>query len=591
MHPDTTKQHKKNAWAVTSTKDRLALSRTLLSIMKDGVFFADQDLRVRYANPSFSSYTDLDAFEPGPPTLNDLYSEPMNERPLANARAALESVGYWSGELTKSRQSGKPSVQELRIAVASDASAAKSGVAGPRYVGVIRDVTEEREALERLAWSRHHDELTGLPNRALFSAAVDSIIKRSEGTDATLVVVTADLDNFKRYNTDHGHDYGDRILRAVGKRVASTVRAGDISARTGGDEFSVLMPVRGCDEAGEAATRVQSAFNEPLEVEGKSFLIRASLGVSLWPRDGANAGDLLAAADVAMQACKDDARVCIQHFNESLYQNRRGRTGLEADLRSAIDSGLLSVHYQPVVRVATGQIESVEALVRWEDPIRGDMAPDNFIPLAEETGLIVRLGEMVMRSACRQGGAWSKGDGLAVKVAVNVSPVQLERPEFPGMIAEVLESTGLAPDRLIVEITESVLLERLDDAALGLARLKALGVALSVDDFGTGYSSLSYLKNLPIDIVKIDREFVKDIETSSPALEIISGIIGLAHRMGLSVVAEGVETAEQYYLLKSMDCDHAQGFLFSQALPAMELEGRYLARGGGSRYSSFLFRR
>ena len=229
--------------------------------------------------------------------------------------------------------------------------------------------------------------------------------------------------------------------------------------------------------------------------------------------------------------------------------------------------------------------------MRWDDPIRGDVAPENFIPLAEETGLIIRLGELVMRAACRQGGAWSRVDGSLLKVSVNVSPLQLQRPEFPGMIAEVLESTGLSPDRLIVEITESVLLESLDDAALGLARLKTLGVSLSVDDFGTGYASLSYLKNLPIDIVKIDREFVKDIENSGAALEIVSGIIGLAHRMGLSVVAEGVETAEQFFLLKSLDCDHAQGFLFSHALPALELEGRYLSRGGGSRYSSFLFRR
>jgi EAL domain-containing protein (putative c-di-GMP-specific phosphodiesterase class I) len=196
-----------------------------------------------------------------------------------------------------------------------------------------------------------------------------------------------------------------------------------------------------------------------------------------------------------------------------------------------------------------------------------------------------------MRAACRQGGAWCTGEAASLRVSVNVSPVQLARPEFPALIAEILAMTELQPDRLIVEITESVLLERLDEAALGIARLKALGVSLSVDDFGTGYSSLSYLKNLPIDIVKVDREFIKDIEHSSAAREIVSGIVALAHRMGLSVVAEGVETAEQFYLLKSMECDHAQGFLFSRALPPLELEGRYLSRGTGSRYSSFLFRR
>lgn len=572
-------------WGETSAAARLSLSRTLLSIMKDGVFFADAEMRVRYANPAFSAAKDLEAFDE-PPTLSLLYPEPMNDRPLANAKAALESVGYWSGELTKSRQTGRPSVEEIRLAVAPDA-----GEGGARYVGVVRDVTDEREAVERLAWARNHDELTGLPNRALFSAAVDSVIKRSDAAASCLVIVTADLDDFKRYNTDFGHDCGDRLLRAVGKRVAAAVRAGDISARTAGDEFSILMPVRAPEEAGEAAGRVMGAFDEPIELEGRRYPIRASLGVAVWPRDGANAVELLAAADIALQECKDTGRSGVCEFDESLYKGRKGRTTLEADLRSAIDTGILSVHYQPVVRIASGAIESVEALVRWNDPIRGDVAPDSFIPLAEETGLIVRLGELVMRSACRQGGAWCAGEGAALKVAVNVSPVQLERPEFPAMIADVLAATALPPERLIIEITESVLLERLDAAALGIARLKALGVSLSVDDFGTGYSSLSYLKNLPIDIVKIDREFIKDIEGSSAALEIVSGIIGLAHRMGLSVVAEGVETAEQFYLLKSMDCDFAQGFLFSYALPPLELESRYLARGSTSRYSSFLFRR
>ncbi|PKL23190.1 MAG: hypothetical protein CVV47_15930 [Spirochaetae bacterium HGW-Spirochaetae-3] len=592
MRSDETETEKAEQWGAASKGDRLALSRALLSIMKDGVFFADKDLRIRYANQAFSRAVGLDAFDREPPTLSQLYPEPMNDRPLSNARAALESIGYWSGELTKSRHSSRPSVEEIRITIAPEIAADESATSGgPRYVGVVRDVTDEREALERLAWTRNHDELTGLPNRILFSAAIDSVIKRSDATKSSLVIVTADVDDFKRYNTDFGHDCGDMLLRAAGKRIAATVRAGDICARTAGDEFSILMPVRASEEAQEAAARVKTAFDEPIELEGKRYPLRASLGVAVWPRDGANSVELLAAADVALQACKDSGRNCITQFSEGLYQNRRGRTTMEADLRDAIDTGLLCVHYQPVVRVATGAIDSVEALVRWDDPIRGDVAPESFIPLAEETGLIVRLGELVMRSACRQGGAWSKGEGPALKVSVNVSPVQLQRPEFPAMIAEVLETTGLAPDRLIVEITESVLLERLDDAALGLSRLKALGVSLSVDDFGTGYSSLSYLKNLPIDIVKIDREFIKDIELSSAALEIVVGIVGLAHRMGLSVVAEGVETAEQFYLLRTMDCDFVQGFLFSHALPPLELEGLYLSRGGGSRYSSFFFRR
>lgn len=591
MRSDNTVDEKKGLWGETSRNDRLALSRTLLSIMKDGVFFANKDFRILYANPVFARSSGLDAFDNEPPALDRLYPEPMNERPLANARAALESIGYWSGELIRSRQSDRPAILELRMSLAAETSAACDMTEGPRYVGIVRDVSDEREALERLAWTRNHDELTGLPNRNLFSAAIDSVIKRGNEASDSFIVVTADLDDFKSYNTDFGHSFGDLLLRAAGKRIASATRSGDITARTASDEFSVLMAGRSPDEAHAAATEIQAAFDVPIELEGQRCPLRASIGIAVWPKDGANAEELLAAADMALQVCKEAGRNGITQFSDGICRDRKGRSTLEADLRSAIDSGLLAVHYQPVIRVATGAMDSVEALVRWDDPIRGDVAPERFIPLAEETGLIVRLGELVMRSACGQGGAWSKNDSASLKMSVNVSPVQLMRPEFPGMIAEVLEGTGLPPERLIVEITENVLFERLDEAALGIARLKALGVSISVDDFGTGYSSLAYLKNLPIDILKIDREFIKDIEKSAAGLEIVGGIIGLAHRMGLSVVAEGVEKAEQFYLLRTLGCDFAQGFLFSHALPAVELEGRYLMRASGSRYSSFQFRR
>ncbi|GAB1455725.1 MAG: EAL domain-containing protein [Spirochaetia bacterium] len=594
MRNDGLEEDQNKPWGKASSQDRLGLSRTLLSIMKDGVFFADANLRVRYANPSFARTSGLDSFTAEPPQLRDLYPEPMNDRALSNARVALESVGFWTGELMKSRQTGRQSVEEVRMAV-SLATTSPDGSTlleeAPRYVGVVRDVSDEREALERLAWSRNHDELTGLPNRPLFSAAIDSVIKRSDGSNSYLVVVSADIDDFKRYNTDFGYECGDMLLRAVGKRIASTVRAGDISARTAGDEFAVLMAVSSLKEAEEASERVQSAFKESIKIDDeRCFPLRASLGVSIWPRDGSTAAELLAAADIALQACKDAGRGCMLQFSENLCQDRRGRSSLETDLSGSLDAGQLSVHYQPVIRVSTGSVDSVEALVRWNHPIRGNVSPCSFIPLAEETGLIVRLGEMVMRSACKQGGAWAKNEA-ELKVSVNVSPVQLRCAEFPVMLAELLESTGLPPERLIVEITESVLLERFEDAALGIARLKNLGVMLSVDDFGTGYCSLTYLKNLPIDIVKIDREFIKDIEKSTASREIVMGIIGLAHRMKLSVVAEGVETAEQYYLLKNMQCDHAQGFLFSQAIPPLEFEERYMVRGCASRYSTFLFRR
>ena len=572
-------------WGEASVTDRLALSRTLLSIMPDGVFFADGMLRIRYANPSFVKAMELDSHDAAAPSLDRLYPDADNGRALANARAALASVGWWSGELTRMTPEGDVTFERLTMAVAPEA-----GSSGVRYVGICHDLTAERTAETRLEWARNHDELTGLPNRALFVDAVDAVIRRCDETGPCLVVATADLDGFKRFNNDYGHETGDAILKAAARRLVAVVRAGDMTARTAGDEFSVLFHVRSPEEAVDAAARVRAAFEEPLVVDGAIHAVRASVGAAVWPRDGRDASSLLAAADLAMQACKDRGRDGVLVFDDHISMERRCRCDLEADLRNAIDGGLLSVHYQPVVSMASGCVESVEALVRWRDPVRGDVEPDRFIPLAEETGLILGLGELVLRAACDQGGRWSRCHAPDLKVAVNVSTVQLERADFPALLSDVLTRTGLPPERLVVEITESVLLSDVARAAGALARLKALGVSISVDDFGTGYSSFSYLKNLPLDIVKIDREYVKDIGTSLMAREIAGGMIDLAHRMNLSVVAEGVETAEQFYILRALDCDHAQGFLFSRALPACELEGRYLARGGGSRFSTFLLR-
>lgn len=576
-------------WGDANDTDRLALSRALLDILPDGTFFADCALNIRYANPSFVRMALFQA-HPADVSLDQLYPRPENAKQLSNARAALSAVGYWSGELARTDEEGFPRIDEITLTAAREASGFLPGApdSAPRYVGVARDITKRREAEERLAWTRNHDELTGLPNRALFAATLDAVIARSGATGAPVVIATADLDDFKRYNTDFGHEMGDRLLKAAAERLSSRVRPGDIVARTAGDEFTTIMVVRAIDHAHTAAAVVRDAFAAPLTLDGADYPLRASLGVAVWPSDGSDAATLMAAADLALQECKDHGKNGIMCFDEGLYRNRRGRTQLESELRDAIDGELLSVHYQPVVRVSDGAVESVEALVRWRHPSRGELQPDTFIPLAEETGLIVDLGALVLRAACAQGDRWNRAGTPSLRVAVNVSPVQLERPDFPDMMAEALARSGLAPGRLVVEITESVLLERLDDAAYALGALKSLGIGISVDDFGTGYSSFSYLKNLPVDTLKIDREFINGMENSQTAKDIVAGIISLAHRMNMTVVAEGVETADQYYLLRGMECDFAQGYLFGRPLPAPELEGRYFARGGASRFSSFL---
>ncbi|MBP7263258.1 MAG: EAL domain-containing protein [Spirochaetia bacterium] len=573
-------------WGETTDLERLALSRTLLAIMRDGVFFADADLRVRYANPAFRSMSVWDD-ERDAPGLDELYPGPFNARPLTNAKAALAAVGYWSGELARTDRNGDIRLDDVTIALTHNEGPRREGSA--RYAAVVRDVTAQREAEERLAWARNHDELTGLPNRVLFAALLESALLRAGASGSALAVVAADLDNFKRFNTDFSHDEGDRILRAAADRLCLRVHPGDVLARTGGDEFCVIMALRSAEDAHAAAEIVRDAFAEPVATDNGAYALRTSVGVAVWPRDGADAASLIAAAELAMQECKDQGKDGVMCFDEGLYRERKGRARLEASLREAIAAKTLSVHYQPVVRVSDGMIEGVEALVRWRHPERGDLLPDSFIPLAEETGLIVGLGELVLNTACGQGASWTGNTVPDFKVAVNVSPLQLERDDFPSVIMKSLDSAGLPPQRLVLEITESVLLGKTDTARRSLARLKGLGVGMSVDDFGTGYSNLVYVKDLPVDFLKIDRMFVRDMERSSVAREIVAGTITMAHRMNLRVVAEGVESAEQFYMLRSMECDSAQGYLFGAALPAMELEGRYLCRGG-SRHSSFLLR-
>lgn len=578
-------------WPSASDADRLALSRTLLDMMAEGAFFADRNLRIRYANPAFLRMIGHIAEDDGL-SMDTVYRNSENLSVLANARAALESVGFWSGELRRQDTLGSTRMYRLMISAARGSSGfgldACDG--SPCYVGLAQDVSEQRKAEDQLVWARNHDELTSLSNRSLFCANLDATIARSGGS-AALVVVCADLDDFKRYNTDYGHDLGDRLLKAAAQRLCARLRPGDTLARTAGDEFTALLPVRSMDHASRAAESIRDAFADPFCLDGKEFILKASLGVAVWPADGPDAATLLSAADLALQACKDQGKDGIMCFDENLSMTRRGKAQLESELRDAIGSELLSVHYQPVIRVSDGSVQSVEALVRWRHPQRGDLAPDSFIPLAEETGLIVGLGTLVLKSACAQGDLWSASSAPELRIAVNVSPVQLERPDFPDILAETLERSGLPASRLVVEITESVLVERLDNAAKVLGSIKKLGVGISVDDFGTGYSSFSYLKNLPVDTLKIDREFVMGMENSATAREVVSGIIDLAHRMNLSVVAEGVESAEQYYILRDMGCNFVQGFLFGRPVPAQELEGRYFTRIGSSRFSAFLLRR
>jgi diguanylate cyclase (GGDEF)-like protein len=553
--------------------------------MSDGVFIADGSLSIHFANPALEGMLRLESGAL-PLSLDELYPEPGNSGALSNARAALGTVGFWNGEMARTDATGTICIDELTVALAPGLEGLEDRAL--RYVGIVRDVTKAKEARERLLWAQRHDKLTGLPDRAQFSKSVQKAILQAKAGEGAVAVIMADLDNFKRFNTDYGHEEGDCILKAAALRLQNALSAGQYLARTGGDEFSILTSLRSPGDAAKAAERIRDSFLGQLRTDKGRYELRASIGVAVWPQDGQDQESLLSAADLAMQSCKNQGKDGVLRFDQGIFIKHHGKSLLEAELRTAIERDQIQVHYQPIIRVKDGLIEGVEALARWKHPLQGDVAPDSFIALAEETGLIQSLGRSVLSAACAQASLWCRANAKHLRVAVNISAMQLERGDFTQLVLEAIDGAGLAPENLTVEITESVLLSKLAEAGAALTTLKALGVAVSVDDFGTGYSSLNYIKDLPVDSLKIDREFVRDMTRSSVAMEIVNSTIAMAHRINLRVVAEGVENAEQFYLLRSMGCDSAQGYLFGKALPAAEIEGRYLCRGG-SRYSSYLF--
>ena len=428
----------------------------------------------------------------------------------------------------------------------------------------IEDITEKRRTEARLAYMAKHDALTGLPNRSLFQERLEAGLAMVGGDDL-LAVLFVDLDNFQQINDTLGHSVGDAVLVEVADRLRFVVGENDVVARFSADEFVVLQNGgRTVNDVTSLATRIIESIGAITEVEGKAIVCGASIGIALAPRDGNDADQLLKSADMALGRAKAGGKGILHFYEEEMDRRAQARRAIEMDLRQALQNDELAVYFQPLLNLKTLSISTCEALVRWPHPVRGMVSPADFIPVAEETGLVIELGRQVMRKACQACAGWPE----TVRVAVNLSSVQFERDDVVKLVGDTLKATGLAPDRLELEITETLLLQ--DSAAILdiLNQLKAMGVRLALDDFGTGYSSLSYLHKFPLHKVKIDRSFVRNITTDKKSAKLLRGVTRLGAELGLSVVVEGVETHEQ---LKMIDAPgvvgEIQGFILSPAVP------------------------
>jgi len=480
------------------------------------------------------------------------------------------------------------SPETIRLVALAIAAVACGGLAVTQVIAFYRgrllehtrrNASEVKELNARLQHIATHDALTGLPNRHLLKERLAKALSSTQRPERTIAVAVLDLDRFSAVNHSLGHGVGDRLLCEIAQRLESAVPSEHTLARFGGDEFAVLIDhVAARLEAQTVTTTILATLERPMYVNGEEIRVRPSIGVSVWPDDARRADDLLAHAEAALRGVKQRGGCEVSFFKPGMSDSMQERLALENNLRRALAAGEFELHYQPQLSSRTGRILAIEALVRWRHPTKGLITPSSFIPLAEETGLIVSLDEWVLHEVCRQTRAWQVNTGVPLRVAVNLSAAQFRNQNILQVIQSALDAAHLDAKALEIELTESTLMTNLEDSVAALRELRSMGISIAIDDFGTGYSSLSYLRRLPIDKLKIDRSFVRDLTSSRTDELIVRAIISLAHSVGLQVVAEGVETSEQLEFLRSLECDQWQGYYCCQPQPPANIEEMLMER-------------
>lgn len=548
------------------TEWRLRLLSEVVQNLPMGVAVMDTDFHVMSVNEEYCRMTGLPEnqiighrppFDAYLKKDQDLYKQIW---------ATLKAEKTWDGEVWGEKRGEKVA---RHIAISSIVDDQGSPI---RYAAVIRDVTERKQDEEKILRQATFDILTGLPNRALFLDRLVQSLKVVAREDKKLGLMFIDLDGFKLVNDTHGHDKGDDLLREAGSRISESVRDGDTVARLGGDEFTVIMPnLNDAKYAPVVAQRILDALGRPFELDGSESFVSGSIGITIFPDDAETANDLLKNADAAMYRAKEMGKANYQFYTANLNSLVAERLKIKNGLVMALERNEFRLLYQPKLTLASQRIESVEALMRWENPEVGTVSPAQFIPVLEETGMVVEVGEWAIREACMQHRRWIEEGLPPVRVAVNLSARQLREISFVSVLRRVLDETGVGPEGIEIEITESMIMSDADTSIAALKELHELGVHVAMDDFGTGYSSLSYLRKFPIDTIKIDRTFVSEITSNSDDAEIIRTIISMGQTLNKGIVAEGVETEDQLALLNEYKCDQVQGYLISRPVPGEDL--------------------
>ena len=549
------------------SQDKLGQQRVLLDTalenMSQGLAMFDADGRLTLCNERYARMTGLPYAAVQGQSLVELFklrkaAGDFSEDPQEVFARILADVRL-----------GKSAMRVMHTLKGRSIRIIEEPMTGGGWVATLEDITAWREAQEKLAYLAHHDPLTSLPNRTKFREDLEQTL-RLVNRDGRVAVLCLDLDHFKEINDSLGHPIGDDLLKDVACRLRTSVREGDTVARLGGDEFAIVQA--GTDlqasESSSLAERLVEILGAPYVIQGHQLNIGVSIGIAFAPNDGEDPDQLLKNADMALYRAKEDGRGTYRFFEPGMDARAQARRLLEIDLRAALTRDEFEVHYQPIHDLNTDQITAFEGLIRWKHPLRGMISPMDFIPLAEETGLITQLGDWILRKACMDAASWSR----EVRVAVNLSPVQFKNSNLVQSVISALAASGLAPERLELEITESVLLQDSEATLAALHKLRSFGVKISMDDFGTGYSSLSYLRSFPFDKIKIDRSFVQELATRDDSMAIVRAVTGLGKSLGISIVAEGVETNEQLGLLRTEGCTEVQGFLFSRPRPAQDVE-------------------